>query len=795
MILIRRSAEAPATRLLAAVAGLIVTAGCAWLAPFPLRAAPTPPSAEESLNALVLEAELGLAAKEYEYVINLMAGPAERADAPPELGTILAEAYLGARNEERALETLDRTIERYPDYIPARLQRANVYRRLRRLDDAIADLEAAAERAPTNGRILEEIGFLRLRAVREWTYSAGVDSPVARLINVYRRLVELRSGSQKIIPLVILTSIFSQVGHHEEAIEAALQATQIRATDIRGHLALAEAYERAGRTAEAFEAYRQALLLDPGREELQRKIAQLIAQTNRPGGVLAFWRELAEEFPRDKAVQDFYGEELLRAGEFADAAEHFKSVMDAWPEDGRARRGWALAAFMSAGPGDLAQVTARLLEAGGLGGRETLDIAEALRSVGKVDAAAEILAQRIERDGATPRLLFALAGDQLRLGRKAEATATLERLVEMRPEMVQAVSLLSEFYREAGRTAEAEALLERALAAAGPREALTLRLRQAELLRARGEIDRARQTLDGILAAEGEIPEEALRMRVDLDVEAGDFASAHATVDRYLARLPDERSIGVRSLKAWLFWREKRYGEAVAVLEELYRQESGNWPVIQFLAENYGQLGEYEKAHGLLQAAESVLEERFRDEILLARVQLYRRQQDLDRAVEVMERLLGRNPDQDAYLIMAGEFYHELGRMEDAERVLRRAIEINPRNAEAYNALGYFFAEAGVKLDEALVLVQRALELKPDAGHILDSLGWVYYKQGQYGKAVQTLEAAVQKLGDSPDPIILDHLGDAYDKEGRREEALHYWRRALDLDPDADQIRSKLDRP
>src|SRR5207247_1682915 len=82
----------------------------------------------------------------------------------------------------------------------------------------------------------------------------------------------------------------------------------------------------------------------------------------------------------------------------------------------------------------------------------------------------------------------------------------------------------------------------------------------------------------------------------------------------------------------------------------------------------------------------------------------------------------------------------------------------------ALNYLGYTYAEMGVRLDEAEKLIRRALEIEPDDGFYVDSLGWVYYQRGDYRRAVEHLERAVELAGD--DPTVAEHLGDAYSRAG-----------------------------
>ncbi len=73
-----------------------------------------------------------------------------------------------------------------------------------------------------------------------------------------------------------------------------------------------------------------------------------------------------------------------------------------------------------------------------------------------------------------------------------------------------------------------------------------------------------------------------------------------------------------------------------------------------------------------------------------------------------------------------------MGRFDQAVAEFRRVIVLDPKHAEAYNYVGYMFAEKGVRLDEAERLIQKALELEPENGYYIDSLGWAYYQQGRY---------------------------------------------------------------
>jgi tetratricopeptide (TPR) repeat protein len=118
-------------------------------------------------------------------------------------------------------------------------------------------------------------------------------------------------------------------------------------------------------------------------------------------------------------------------------------------------------------------------------------------------------------------------------------------------------------------------------------------------------------------------------------------------------------------------------------------------------------------------------------------------------------------------------------------------LEINPDHADSLNYIGYTYAEQGIKLDEAMNLIQRALELKPNSGYIIDSLGWVYFQKGLYDEAANHLEKAAKLTPN--DPTINEHLGDAYFRKKKYTNALEHYKRALSLKhPKEEDLRKKI---
>jgi tetratricopeptide (TPR) repeat protein len=121
-----------------------------------------------------------------------------------------------------------------------------------------------------------------------------------------------------------------------------------------------------------------------------------------------------------------------------------------------------------------------------------------------------------------------------------------------------------------------------------------------------------------------------------------------------------------------------------------------------------------------------------------------------------------------------------------AEADLKKALELYPDQPLVLNYLGYSWIDQGMHLDQGMDMIRRAVEQRPDDGYIVDSLGWAYYKTGNYPEAVKNLERAVELKPD--DSTINDHLGDAYWRVGRKLEAHFQWSHAKELNPDPEEL-------
>jgi tetratricopeptide (TPR) repeat protein len=137
------------------------------------------------------------------------------------------------------------------------------------------------------------------------------------------------------------------------------------------------------------------------------------------------------------------------------------------------------------------------------------------------------------------------------------------------------------------------------------------------------------------------------------------------------------------------------------------------------------------------------------------------------------------------------------GKFNDAMDCLKKVIQIQPDNAEAYNYLGYSYADKGISLPEAEKDVLSALKLDPQNAYYLDSLGWVYYQQKRFTDAKTQFEKSIELLPEKKqkdDATVYDHLAQTEIQLGQKDDAVAQWKKAAELDPANKDIAAHLQK-
>jgi len=231
----------------------------------------------------------------------------------------------------------------------------------------------------------------------------------------------------------------------------------------------------------------------------------------------------------------------------------------------------------------------------------------------------------------------------------------------------------------------------------------------------------------------------------------------------------------------------------IAKAEDAFRQaaslEPGNSGIYQSWALLLNKEKRYEDTRRVLENAFKHIDKNSEQGMFLE-AQVLEGQKKFDRPEMLYQLLLKADPDNTEYLYNQGVMYYDEERYDEAEKCFRKVIQLSPDHADAYNTLGYMFAERGINLDEAMTLIKKAIYLRPGAGYMIDSLGWVYFKKKQYDIALKYLLRAVKSS--TEDAVLYDHLGDVYKELKQKDKAHEYWQRAYNMDHELKGLKEKL---
>ncbi len=236
---------------------------------------------------------------------------------------------------------------------------------------------------------------------------------------------------------------------------------------------------------------------------------------------------------------------------------------------------------------------------------------------------------------------------------------------------------------------------------------------------------------------------------------------------------------------------------SLAIYQAIDRASPVSWSARLKAALELDELNRTDEAVSLLQAMAAERPQRAEALVTLGDVQRGREHfSEAVAAYDAAARRLGPAAAADWRLTYSrGVALERSGDWPRAEADLKAALALQPDEPLILNYLGYSWIDRGLNLDQALKMVERAVELKPNDGYIVDSLGWAFFRLGNYSRAASFLERATELLPE--DPTVNDHLGDAYWRTGRVAEARFQWQRALQFKPEADEVKTlqtKLDQ-
>lgn len=460
---------------------------------------------------------------------------------------------------------------------------------------------------------------------------------------------------------------------------------------------------------------------------------------------------LREIAPEDLDSLNSLGRIYLSEQRFDDAADVFRQILGVWPGHPVARSS-LIDALLRGGRTDEAEAALRdFLRHDPEAPRLRRVLAELLSEKGDHEGAARVLREGSEELLSEPEISRRLALELYQAGDSEAALRYLEPWIAQEPGDHRARLLRALLLSGLGRYDEAEAELSK-LHEEHPDDVEVASLLARHHLRA-SRWQKALDVTEPFL--ENSVADDAAELALISAQALRELGRDAEALDR-LALIASDGELGPRStaLQAEILLDTDRAGQAESLLADLASSDQA-------------------------------------DELSLA-AGVYQRTGHYDEAIPILVRLVGMDPESVEHRFWLASAYERTGSFEEAEDGFEAILDADPEFAPALNYLGYMWAERGVRLDEALSLVEKAVSLEPDNGAYMDSLGWAHFQLGDYEQALQHLERAVDLEGD--DATIFEHLGDTYRALGRLDEARDRYRRGLELAGDnAAALERKLD--
>jgi tetratricopeptide (TPR) repeat protein len=406
--------------------------------------------------------------------------------------------------------------------------------------------------------------------------------------------------------------------------------------------------------------------------------------------------------------------------------------------------------------------------------------ASALSDSGQNEEALKVYVAMTTADPRNGAALLRMCELQRRMGKLDDALKTVQKLEIVSPNLVEAKYNKALILAGLGKYDEAIPAMQKLVeqtapngvkdtAAATANHAMFLE-KLGSMYRETGKTQLAVETFHRMTLLDDESAVRGYQEQVETLRTAKQFSAAAAVVEEAVAKFPNERD-----LKITLATQQADAGQvdkAVATVKSMLKGSGANRT-----------------------------EER---NVYLALAQVYERVKkwpESEEALTEAEKLSNSPEEQEYTTFWRGTIYERQKKYDAAEEMFRKVLTINPKNSMTLNYLGYMLADRGVRLDEALGFIQQAVSMDPQNAEFLDSLGWVYFRQGKYELAEDNLRRALAKSVN--DATMHDHIAELYLKTGRVKMAAAHWERAIeewnkslpgDVDPnDVARVQKKLE--
>jgi tetratricopeptide (TPR) repeat protein len=551
-------------------------------------------------------------------------------------------------------------------------------------------------------------------------------------------------------------------GPSEKVLQLAIaeytKIVQLQSNDIESRLLLGQLYTLAHDTPHAEEQFKAAQHIDPNSEDVVLNLARLYSDSGDMTHAIAVLSAVPAD-DRTAKMDYALGMSYDQLKQNKNAIDAYGKAFDMEPDNLDAERGLAQALLNDNQLSPALKHFEAISTADPQDAQTYLRIAEIERRQGHYEQALTTL-----------KKAKALASDSLEIGFNE---ALIDDSLGHYDEAAQALQLLvKQTTHPDGQYADAEK---------NNRSIFLDRL--ALIYREQNKTDPAVQTYQLMVAMGGEYAERGYQGQVDAYRDAKQYDKATQVAEQAAQAMPKDKTIQL--MLAGQLADTSKAEEGIKLAKAQLKGNAGDREVHLALAQMYTRLRRWKEATDEIDAADALSSKP-------------------DGKMEVLGASgpVAVNADEKIYIyFLRGALAERQKHYDSAEEEFRKILAIDSNNSMTLNYLGYMLGDRGVKLDDALSMVQKAVQLEPQNGAYLDSLGWVYFKMGQYALAEANLRKASERIGQ--DPQVHDHLGELFEKTGRLKMAAGQWEQSLqeyartvpaDAEPgDVNKVQKKLD--
>ena len=420
-------------------------------------------------------------------------------------------------------------------------------------------------------------------------------------------------------------------------------------------------------------------------------------------------------------------------------------------------------------------------------------------------------------------ILIRVAELQENLGSLDKAAEAIEELLTIDPSNTAVQKLLSEVYTRAGKYDDALKIISEIIELTP--DDFDARERKAQILIQQNNWEAAANEFNYILEKPDILLETKIRVgasffaqsfkdsimlgyakqlfeKIDKDTSywqvkmyLGAISLAEKNDSVALNYFDEVKNLAEQNTQGWtqlggLFFDNRHYSEAITLMNEAIELFPQDFVVNLLLGLSLAQSDRHSEAKEYLKTAIDINPN---DVIALSAYGYSLNQlRENDEAILYLKRALGISPNDVNLLGTLGLIYDSLKMWEECDKTYEHALGIDSSNATVNNNYAYSLSERGERLDLALEMAKLAIEKEPDNSSFLDTIGWVYYKLGNYEEAKTYLEKALEISGERP--VMLDHLGDILFKMGKKELAVELWQKAYKLDSSNIDLKNKIEK-